>query len=289
MTDAATWESRATARDPPAVRDARLRDHAGPARRGSDVRDRETGESVIKDALGGKATRKARSPGPLRRHARRPEDGPARSTSRTRGRGPGRRSSRWNFFGGNHAVRTPDPRVPLARPWTHTTDPTKRTSSPPISDRGKEASRTGRWNTSSTAVLCRGHGVLRATSTPTSTTAGQERRPPRSSTRPARPARPTPGVRSACLGLGAELRRAMDLALETDGDIDAKGGSPVMGHSRLRQDGRSGPGAAGTAGSRRRSSRTQRLGRGRRTEALSRRWYGETVARINTSFPHWFK
>lgn len=224
---------------------------------------------TVKDALGGKATRKEISV----LFAGAP-DGPRMDLALyvpNAGQGPRPAVLSLNF-GGNHAV-DPDPGVPLARPWTHS-DP-KKNFQPDEKSRGKESSR---WPLEH--IIDRGFAVA---------TAYYGDIDPdfddgfRNGVHPLfdRPGETRPADAWGSIGAWAwGLSRALDY-LETDGDIDARRVT-LMGHSRL------GKTALWAGAQDRRFAVVVSNDSGEGGAALSRRNFGETVARINTSFPHWF-
>jgi hypothetical protein len=227
-------------------------------------------KSVLKDAVGGKATRKeitilfdGRPDGPRM-------DLAVYVPKAWQGRRP---AVLMLNFGGNHAV-DPDPRVPLARAWEHTTDP-KKGFHPEEKDRGKESSR---WPLEH--IIDRGYAVATAFYGDIDPDFDDGFK------NGVHPLFDPPGTSRAADAWGSigawawGLSRALDY-LETDADIDAKRVT-LMGHSRLGK-------AALWAGAQdRRFAVVVSNESGEGGAALSRRYYGETVARINTSFPHWF-
>jgi hypothetical protein len=197
-------------------------------------------------------------------------------------------------FGGNHAVHS-DPGIPLAKSWMRPArDGTVENNRATEKGRGREASR---WQVEKVIS----HGYALATiyyGDVEPDHADGWTNGVRSLFHPvtlAPLAAPAPGTFTAGKGAPDEaepdawgaigawawgLSRALDY-LETDQDIDAKRVS-VIGHSRLGKTSL----WAGATDERFAIVISNNSGCG--GAALSKRVFGETVERINTSFPHWF-
>ena len=179
-------------------------------------------------------------------------------------------------FQGNHAIH-PDPGIKLSKSWMR-----HNPAQGVVDNRATEATSrrqrpaAGRWRRSWPAATPWPRSTT-ATSTPISTTASRTASI-RCSTPGPDEARPGRMGLDRRLGLG--LSRALDY-LETDADIDAKHVA-VLGHSRL------GKTALWAGAEDERFALVISNNSGCGGAALSRRGFGETVARINTSFPHWF-
>jgi hypothetical protein len=193
-------------------------------------------------------------------------------------------------FAGNHAVHS-DPGIALAKCWLRDTKDGSVTNNRATDlGRGKEASR---WQVEK--IIERGYALVTACycdieadhaegykesirsllSPPRSKGIAKSRMPPKGA-----PADAAPDDWGAIGAWAYGLSRAMDY-LEKESDIDEKRVA-VIGHSRLGKTSL----WAGAQDQRFAIVISNDSGEG--GAALSKRRFGETVERINTSFPHWF-
>jgi hypothetical protein len=180
-------------------------------------------------------------------------------------------------FDGNHAVST-DPGVPLTRSWVH--NDAKLGITNHVTNERARGDEAGRWPVKK--ILGRGYALATAhycdieADHPEGWKSGL-----RGAAAAAGPGHAFAPDDWAAIGAWAfGLSRALDY-LESDPAVDARRVA-VMGHSRL------GKTALWAGAQDERFAVVISNNSGEGGAALARRWFGETVWRINTSFPHWF-
>jgi hypothetical protein len=179
-------------------------------------------------------------------------------------------------FEGNHAVQR-DPGIALSKQWMR-----ESRGNDVVDHRATEAARgneSSRWPVEK--ILARGYALATAYYGDLEPDFPDGWKQGVRSTVFATAEPPIPPEESGAIGAWAwGLSRALDY-LETDRDVDARRVA-VMGHSRLGK-------TALWAGARdERFAIVISNDSGEGGAALARRWFGETVERINTAFPHWF-
>ncbi|RMG37704.1 MAG: acetylxylan esterase [Planctomycetota bacterium] len=224
----------------------------------------------VGEAFGGRATRKLVTIHLASKHARVAIDVLLYVPRKRQGRVPA-------FVGlnfrGNHSIST-DPEVPLCRSWM-------RPGPGVVDNRATEATRgvaASRWPVST--ILDHGFALVTAYYGDIDPDYDDGFRNGVHALFPPPGGRRSPHDWGSIAAWAWGLSRIMDY-LETDPDIDRRHVA-VMGHSRL------GKTALWAGANDERFALVISNDSGCGGAALSRREYGETVRRINTSFPHWF-